>query len=431
MKKFYLPNSILLLAKTWKLMLSLFFIPFIIYSQAPTTQTYDASGTWTIAAGSGYHANILVEVWGSGGGGAGFQAASGSGGGGGGAYSSTTYPNAGAGTYTITIGNRGTAGEGNTAGGTGGPSSFTKTGITQTRAVGGSGGGATGGIGAGGLASTGTGTIKKDGGNGGTQNTPTGGGGGGGGTANASSNAVVGGNAVGNAGGVGGGGIGGNGSDINGTVDAQAGKATGGGGGGRGTGGGNSQRGGAGRVTVTVISFLAIQYSSFYITPDENPVLHWSTLSELNNSHFTIEHSRDGIQFKEIATVSGHGITDKKTDYSYTHLNANPGINYYKLNQIDIDHTISLALIQSTMVKAVDITVYPAIAIDRINLNLPNDESDTRWTIFNTSGLKYSEGVIRSGTVSDQLFLNGVPSGPFILTVASKNSMKSFKLVKM
>jgi hypothetical protein len=102
-----------------------------------------------------------------------------------------------------------------------------------------------------------------------------------------------------------------------------------------------------------------------------------------------------------------------------------------KLNQIDIDQTISLSLIRSIVVKADDITVYPTIAIDRINLNLPNSESDTRWTIFNTSGLKYNEGVIPSGTVYDQLFLNGVQSGVFILTVASKNRMKSFKLIKL
>lgn len=179
-----------------------------------------------------------------------------------------------------------------------------------------------------------------------------------------------------------------------------------------------------------MITLLPIQLSAFYITPDENPVLHWTTQSELNNNHFSIEHSRDGIHFNEIANISGNGTTDKKTDYSYTHFYANPGINYYKLNQIDIDHTISLSLIQSTMVKAGDITVYPTIVFDRINLNLPNSESDSRWTIFNTSGIKYSEGVIQSGKVYDQLFLNGAPSGLYILTVASKNRIKSFKLVK-
>lgn len=161
MIKFYLSNPISFLSKTWKLILSLFFIPFVIYSQ-PTSQTFNASGTWTITSGSGYHATILVEVWGGGGGGAGLAPA---GGGGGGAYSSTTYTNVGAGTYTVTVGAGGAGGVGSGGtlpGGNGGPSSFTRSGfITQTLAVGGKGGDIFGAAGAGGLATSGTGGSQK------------------------------------------------------------------------------------------------------------------------------------------------------------------------------------------------------------------------------------------------------------------------------
>ena len=56
------------------------FLPIFIYAQ-PVSQTFNASGTYTIP--NGYSANINVQVWGAGGGG-GYSAGNGNGGGGGG-----------------------------------------------------------------------------------------------------------------------------------------------------------------------------------------------------------------------------------------------------------------------------------------------------------------------------------------------------------
>jgi hypothetical protein len=419
-------TSPIVLNKKEFLLLFITIIPLLIFSQAPVSQTFNSSGTWTIAAGSGYHANVTVQVWGGGGGGA---ASAPSGGGGGGGYASTNYPGLGAGIYTITVGKGGSGGSGSTSGGTGGTSSFTGTSITQTLAVGGTGGGPAGGAGPGGLAGSGTGTVKRAGGDGGVRSVNAGGGGAG--TATSSSFSVDGGNGSGTTGGAGGGGIGGNGGDKTGSPDAQPGNAPGGGGGGRGLDAGTSKSGGDGRVIVTVITLLPIQLTSFYITQSKNPILHWTTLSELDNNHFTIEQSCDGIHFNEIAKISGHGTTDKKTDYSFIDFNPISGINYYKLNQVDIDNSVSDFIIQTVTIKSSDITVYPTITRDQVNLHLPYSDQDSRWMISNSSGVKYNEGVIKQGKSFDQLSLSGVPSGTYFLTIASKNKMQSFKLLKM
>src|SRR5690606_37294014 len=45
--------------------------------------------------------------------------------------------------------------------------------------------------------------------------------------------------------------------------------------------------------------------------------LTWSTASELNNDHFTIERSADGEQYEALAEVAGSGTTNTVKHYSY------------------------------------------------------------------------------------------------------------------
>ncbi|MES2133033.1 MAG: T9SS type A sorting domain-containing protein [Bacteroidota bacterium] len=65
-------------------------------------------------------------------------------------------------------------------------------------------------------------------------------------------------------------------------------------------------------------------------------VLNWCTASEKNNDYFVIEQSADGIDYKVIATVKGHGTAEEKHCYSVT---ANPvsDMNYFRLKQTDLD----------------------------------------------------------------------------------------------
>jgi hypothetical protein len=63
----------------------------------------------------------------------------------------------------------------------------------------------------------------------------------------------------------------------------------------------------------------------------------WQTASEVNNSHFEIEHSKDGLNFKLLDIVKGSGTSTSILDYSYTHSNVEDGVHYYRLKQVDFD----------------------------------------------------------------------------------------------
>ena len=63
---------------------------------------------------------------------------------------------------------------------------------------------------------------------------------------------------------------------------------------------------------------LPIELISFEAEPVNNHVnLHWTTASEINNSHFEIERSNDGSSWTTIGQISGAGTTTTAHNYTF------------------------------------------------------------------------------------------------------------------
>lgn len=85
-------------------------------------------------------------------------------------------------------------------------------------------------------------------------------------------------------------------------------------------------------LPVTLISFYGIK------TKDHNK-LFWSTSTEIDNNYFTIHHSIDGENWRDLAKINGAGNSSTKIEYSYEHSSFSNAINYYILSQTDFDGT--------------------------------------------------------------------------------------------
>ena len=73
---------------------------------------------------------------------------------------------------------------------------------------------------------------------------------------------------------------------------------------------------------------------------DQAVVLNWSTATETNNHGFEIE-KRTSNDFRTIGFVDGAGTTTQPQDYTFIDANAEVGLNYYRLKQVDLDGTYS------------------------------------------------------------------------------------------
>ena len=93
--------------------------------------------------------------------------------------------------------------------------------------------------------------------------------------------------------------------------------------------------------------------------------LSWATATEKNNDHFEVERSSDGMKFESISSVSSKassGNSSVKIDYATADIEPKAGLSYYRLKQVDKDHTASYSkIIAVTSNKPVGnkISVYP------------------------------------------------------------------------
>jgi hypothetical protein len=91
-------------------------------------------------------------------------------------------------------------------------------------------------------------------------------------------------------------------------------------------------------VTVTASATVPVKLVSFRAIPSgKNALIHWETASELNNSHFEIQHSTDGQTFINVGSVKGNGTTQNHSDYSYVDYSVGRLSTsiYYRLKQVD------------------------------------------------------------------------------------------------
>jgi hypothetical protein len=70
---------------------------------------------------------------------------------------------------------------------------------------------------------------------------------------------------------------------------------------------------------------------------NEDNILNWSTESEINNSHYIISHSFDGVLWNSLSEIPGAGNSSETLSYRFIHNLPDPTINYYKLIQVDYD----------------------------------------------------------------------------------------------
>ena len=84
---------------------------------------------------------------------------------------------------------------------------------------------------------------------------------------------------------------------------------------------------------------LPVELVSFNGACEDGVVnLSWQTASEFNSSHFDIEKSRDGESWQVIETIPSAGNSNELLNYTAYDQVTNI-LNYYRLNQVDIDGT--------------------------------------------------------------------------------------------
>ncbi|MGZ3865304.1 MAG: T9SS type A sorting domain-containing protein, partial [Bacteroidia bacterium] len=143
-------------------------------------------------------------------------------------------------------------------------------------------------------------------------------------------------------------------------------------------------------LTTSCSTVLPISLESFTGKCTGNKkVLRWVTSSETNNKYFTIEQSKNGTDFVELAKVNGKGTSLVRNTYEYSFSEENSGYNYYRLKQTDmngVSMTFS-AIYLSCIDKIGAVKLYPNPAHKSIKLEFESaDEGSYEVNIVDIAG---------------------------------------------
>jgi hypothetical protein len=169
--------------------------------------------------------------------------------------------------------------------------------------------------------------------------------------------------------------------------------------------------------------------------------LNWATATEVNNDHFTIERTTDGINYETIATVKGAGNSDFELSYSAIDNNPVTGNAYYRLVQTDYDGTSTnygpIAISFTPEIKSAFSVqgVYPTAFTTGFNVNMTCEENiDLTANIIDMDGHIVKEETVHGEKGSSQVSFSpaGLSRGMYflVLTDANGTNKVSERLIK-
>lgn len=177
--------------------------------------------------------------------------------------------------------------------------------------------------------------------------------------------------------------------------------------------------------TVTPVSLTTFTA----VANDHNVTLNWQTASEINNAGFSIEHSTDGSSgWESIAFVNGAGTSGSNNNYSFTDLSPKEGVNYYRLNQQDLDGRHVYSPVAAADFSAIQsaLTLYPTLAHGSVTLTLANrDLLNTRIMILDEQGKLVNKVLISQ--MKQTINISQLQNGLYFLKTRDGKSVKFIK----
>ncbi len=190
-----------------------------------------------------------------------------------------------------------------------------------------------------------------------------------------------------------------------------------------------------------VINPLPLTLVSFTAQLAANNVveLKWSTVTEINVSHFEIERSIDGIHFTKAGTVSAKGNTEDISNYSMNDIiNTNQSsMFYYRLRSVDVDRKNELSQTRIIRLgkqteKSISIITYPNPVSNEVRITIPANWQNKKvvYEVFNAIGKTVKRIQTANSSQTETMNVSSLPPGFYIVRVNFEGQTAQQKIVK-
>jgi choice-of-anchor B domain-containing protein len=145
---------------------------------------------------------------------------------------------------------------------------------------------------------------------------------------------------------------------------------------------------------------LPVEWGGFNARVEEQGIrLNWETITERDNAGFEVERSTDGRQFQTIDHIPAQGNSTSPQSYAALDRLPAPGLNYYRIKQLDFDGGYAYSQIASVSFygKENSIRLYPTMVSvgDPVSISVGETYlSPALISVFDVAGaLLYQTGV--------------------------------------
>ncbi len=170
---------------------------------------------------------------------------------------------------------------------------------------------------------------------------------------------------------------------------------------------------------------LPLKLINFNAQKQNNSVnLSWETENETNLSHFVIERSFDSRQWQTLSQTTPFNTPDNH-NYAGADDHPAPGINFYRLKQIDQGGSFTYSrIVKVDFSKSLTLSISPNPATREVVVQ--SDKTITAMRLVDMNGM-----VIKQFTFSatNRYLLTNIPSGFYILKVQAGDCYQSAKLL--
>jgi hypothetical protein len=179
-----------------------------------------------------------------------------------------------------------------------------------------------------------------------------------------------------------------------------------------------------GALPVRLISFTAQKQNS-------KVLLQWTTTNEINNSHFEVQRSGDGITYSTIGRVHALATPTDIKQYSFTDAQPQKGNNYYRLKQVDSDGRFEYSPIRKLIFddKAQLLTVYPNPVSDELVIDFNTGSGITEVLVYDATGKLLQQRGFSSG-LPMRVPVRNLVSGLYYLRVINGSVTEQTVFVK-
>lgn len=187
--------------------------------------------------------------------------------------------------------------------------------------------------------------------------------------------------------------------------------------------------GAGGALCPSCVSSLPVELVAFDATVEERSVhLKWITNVEINNDYFTLEKSKDGVNFQEFHRVYGIGNSTSKSIYDLLDTDPYQDISYYKLKQTDLNGDTEVLGIRAVNLNShSSFSVFPNPANNEIFV-LDDDLEQSTIQLVNNVG----KVVLTYHSTSKAILtldVGQLPKGNYLLKLINSTASKTAKII--